>query len=302
MKIESARYSPNGAIEIYETELGGICSWDVATCKLGEKMRSPAPAGHEGIGRIIKIGRGVTGFKEGDRVTGGGFRTAENFPTGMSYHIPSSNLPDELWLVEPVACVVTGLDRCQLKPGDRVVVIGCGFMGLLLIQGLAKSFAHQVVAIDIDQNRLDLAKLCGAGELYNSKTEDMVALVKDLKARNIDVVVDTSGAQEGLNLATEIARQGGLINLFGWMKGDSATFDPTNWHMGGFTIVNSSPSGRLRDTFPIAIRLIHSGFFDLRPLVTHVVPLDEYPNLMKTILAGDKSYVKGVVKLNGNSK
>ena len=104
--------------------------------------------------------------------------------------------------------------------------------------------------------------------------------------------------KRGLDLATKIVRQGGLINLFGWIKGDEARFDPSLWHLGGFTVVNSSPSSRLRDPFPIAIRLIQSGFFDLRPLVTHVVSLNEYPSLMQAILSGDKSYVKGVVRLS----
>ena len=115
--------------------------------------------------------------------------------------------------------------------------------------------------------------------------------------RNFDVVVDTTGHQAGLDLATDIVKRGGLINLFGWLKGASATFDPTKWHMGGFTVVNSSPSAQIRDPFPPAIRMIDSGIIRLEPLVTHVVPLAEYPGLMRNILAGDPTYVKGVVGL-----
>ena len=92
-------------------------------------------------------------------------------------------------------------------------------------------------------------------------------------------------------------RRGGQINLFGWIKGETASIDPTAWHLGGFTIVNSSPSAKLRDPFPVAIRLIEKGIIDLQPLVTHVVGLDEYPGLMKEVLEGSSSYIKGVVKL-----
>ena len=97
----------------------------------------------------------------------------------------------------------------------------------------------------------------GASEVYNLAKEDVGQLAPQLKARGFDVVVDTTGSQQGLDLATDIVKSGGLINLFGWIKGDRATFDPTKWHMGGFTVVNSSPSAKIRDPFPPAIDLMH---------------------------------------------
>ena len=91
-------------------------------------------------------------------------------------------------------------------------------------------------------------------------------------------------------------RPGGRINLFGWIKGTEATFNPSTWHGKGITIVNSSPSARLRDTFPAAIRLIRNGVIDLEPLVTHVVPIDEFPEFMEGAAAGRvEGYIKGVV-------
>ncbi len=130
------------------------------------------------------------------------------------------------------------------------------------------------------QGRLDLAQQLGIGEAYNVAEIDTQELASDLKARDIDVVVDASGHQGGLDLATDIVRRGGLINLFGWIKGDKAQFDPTKWHLGG-----------------PAIRLIHKGIIDLKPLVTPTTSLEDYPALMGRILEGDESYIKGVVKL-----
>ena len=313
MKSRTIQYLPDGSIDLIEKEIGdpkdneiqvageicGVCSWDVVTCKLGSKFKHPAPPGHEGIGRVLKVGRDVKGIQEGDLVTGNGFSTVQNMTTQWAYKLPPSKLAPEHWLVEPVSCVITGLDHCRLQAGQRVAVVGCGFMGLLLLQGLVRSFADQVVAIDIDDKRLALAASLGIKETYNSATADMDQVVKDLQAREIDTVVDTSGTQQGLDLSSKIVKNAGLINLFGWIKGEAATFDPSTWHIKGVTVVNSSPTARMREVFPIAIRLIHSGVFDLRPLVTHVVPLEGYPDLMRnTILAGDKSYVKGVVKLS----
>ena len=61
--------------------------------------------------------------------------------------------------------------------------------------------------------------------------------------------------------------------------------------------MNSAPASQIRDPFPPAIRMMAKGIIDLRPLVTHVVSLEEYPSLMKRLVKGEPSYIKGVVKL-----
>lgn len=311
MNAYTMRYLDDGTIDLLDVVVAdpqanevqvhggacGICSWDVATAKLGNRMTPMAPPGHEGVGYVAKVGRAVKGLKEGDRVAGGGFATVRNLVAERVYKIPDSSLADEHWIVEPVSCAVTGIDHCRLRAGDRIAVIGTGFMGLLILQGLRHSPLDQLVAIDVVQPRLDLAKRLGAHETFNTATLERTELVAALKARDFDVVVDTSGVQAGLDLATDIVKRGGLINLFGWLKGETATFNPTKWHTGGFTIVNSAPAAKLRDPFPPAIRLIHQGIIDLRPLVTHVQPLTAYPALMTQILRADPSYIKGVIAL-----
>jgi threonine dehydrogenase-like Zn-dependent dehydrogenase len=308
---KTVRYEPDGSISLIEVDVPdpgpgevqleggacGICSWDIATCKLGEKMSPVAPPGHEGVGYVRAVGPDVEQFAVGDRVAGGGFSTVRNLPVKNVYKIPDSPLADEFWIVEPVSCVVTGLDHCDLRAGDRVAVVGSGFMGLMLLQGLVHSFAEQVVAIDVSAARLALAKQVGVAEIYDVGEIGAESLLEQLKPREFDTVVDTTGSQAGLDLSTDLVKRGGRINLFGWLKGKQATFDPTKWHAGGFTVVNSSPSAKLRDPFPPAIRLMERGVIDLQPLVTHVVNLDDYPELMRSILAGEPSYVKGVIRL-----
>ena len=311
MSNKTLRYLDDGSIELFEREVldpgenevqieggaCGICSWDVVTAKLGNQMHPMAPPGHEGVGYVAKIGAGVTGFKEGDRVAGGGFANVRNLSAQRVFKIPESDLPDEYWIVEPVSCAVTGIDHCQIQPGNRIVLVGCGFMGLLILQGLLRYPLDDLIVLDIVQSRLDLAQQLGVGEVYNTAEADLTDLSQELKSREIDVVVDTSGSQAGLDLSTDIVKRGGRINLFGWLKGQTASFDPTKWHLGGFTVVNSAPASKLRDTFGPAIRLIHKGIIDLKPLVTHTATLEDYPDLMAQILAGDESYIKGVVTL-----
>ncbi|MCJ8329049.1 MAG: zinc-binding dehydrogenase [Lentisphaeria bacterium] len=307
MNIRTVNYLDNGDIELIEESLNdpgehevqirraacGICSWDIATCRAGSAFPVPAPAGHEGMGYIEKVGSKVTTLNEGDRVLGGGFATYFNMAAEHVHTLPDNDVADEFFLVEPVSCVVNGLDHCRLKAGDKVAMIGAGYMGFMMIQALkGNPFLSRFDVIDINDDRLKLAKELGAFETYNSLNDDL----DELKSLKYDVVIDTSGSQQGLDLATDLTRRGGIINLFGWLKGETAFFDPTKWHLGGFTVINSAPASGIRDVSPVAIDLISRGIIDMKPLVTHIVSLDEYPDLMKTILAGDSSYIKGVVK------
>lgn len=312
MKVRNIRYLPGGGAELIDTEVAdpapgevqievaacGICSWDLQTFRAGSDARVAAPPGHEGVGYVTKVGRGVDGIEIGQRVAGGGFARLRNLPAGRAYKIPDSPLDDSHWIVEPVSCVVTGMDLTNLRAGERLALVGCGFMGLMMLQGLRGSAADQVIALDVDERRLQLAREMGATEAHNVADAGFDAVKHDLGERGIDVVVDTSGAQTGLELATEIVRRSGRINLFGWIKGNSATFDPTAWHMKALTIVNSSPGAQVRDPFPPAIRLLHNGVIDLRPLVTHVIDVAEYPSFMRSVTEGEVSnYIKGVVSL-----
>ena len=123
-----------------------------------------------------------------------------------------AGLANEHWVVEPVACIVTGIDRCEAKPGQRIAIVGCGFMGLMIIQGLKGVGLNQLIALDVDDDRLAMAMEMGATEAHNSAAEGFDEIKRDLATREIDCVVDSSGAQPGLDLATDIVKRAGLIN------------------------------------------------------------------------------------------
>jgi threonine dehydrogenase-like Zn-dependent dehydrogenase len=168
----------------------------------------------------------------------------------------------------------------------------------MMLQGLVGMGADQLIVLDVDDRRLQLAREMGATEVYNVLAAGFAEVQQELRAREIDTVVDTSGAQAGLDLAADIVRRAGRINLFGWIKGEEAHFNPSTWHTKGLTIVNSAPAAQLRDPFPPAIRLLAKGVIDLRPLVTHVVPLAEYPQFLQQVIRGEvEGYIKGVVTL-----
>ena len=165
MKVKNVRYTAGGGAELVDMEVDepgsgevqvevaacGICAWDIQTFRAGGDSQSAAPPGHEGVGYVSKLGPGVHGIEVGARVVGGGFARLRNTPVRSLYRIQDSELADEQWVVEPVSCVVTGMDVCRLRAGERIAMVGCGFMGLMMLQGLAGVGADQIIALDIDE-------------------------------------------------------------------------------------------------------------------------------------------------------
>jgi len=231
-------------------------------------------------------------------VSNGSFAGYMNVPAWSLHKIPPSKIPDEYWIVEPVSCVVNGLDTARLLPADRVAVVGCGFMGLMYVQALTHSYVEPPIALDIDDEKLAVAKKLGAAEIINPSAQGVDEKIEELHALGIDKVFDCTGTQQGLDLSTRLLRPGGLLSLVGWIRGEGR-FNGTDWHMGGFTVVNSAPGCRIRDSFPAAIRMIQAGIINLKPLVTDIVTIDAYAALLDDVLSGrNRRYIKGVVKLN----
>jgi threonine dehydrogenase-like Zn-dependent dehydrogenase len=310
MKARSIEYGAKGGVRLIELDVPepghgevlveglacGICAADVAMYQHGPY--NWGQHGHEGVGRVAQLGPGVTNVKVGDRVSGGGlgFSQWATVRAASLCLINDPKLPDAECILEPVACAVNGLDHCRVRVGDRVALIGCGFMGAMILQGLLRSFADRVIVIEKEPSRLALARQLGAREAYNPADPDWPKRLEELKALPVDTVVDCTGAQPGLDLAAQLCRRGGLINLFGWNKGPR-NFDGNAWHLMGFTVVNSSPSAGTRDTFPIAARALSAGLINLKPLISHKVSLDEYPALLEKAARMADGYVKGVVLL-----
>jgi threonine dehydrogenase-like Zn-dependent dehydrogenase len=308
MKCKTIDYAARERIDFIEVDVpdpgpgevqikslaSGICAWDVHVFKNGVDW--PTSPGHEGVGQVVKCGPGVSYLQEGDWVTGIGLGFTEyyNRPERELYRIPvtGDNRIPEKWIVEPVSCIVTGLDHCNLKAGDRIAVVGCGFMGQMFIQALGRSYVDRLIALDVNPSRLELARKFGATDAIDAREADIAAL----QQLAIDTVVDCSGNQKGLELASKIVRRGGRLNLFGWNHG-TASFPGDIWHMNGLTVVNSAPNSAIRDPWPAAIRMLDRGIIDLKPLITHLVPLPEYPALLKQAAVGDPQYMKGVVRL-----
>ncbi len=289
---------------LVQIEACGICTWDIVSYlgRFGRYQSYPFCAGHEGVGRVVKAGSRVTVTREGQRVvlhevpvgTPGGALMARHAlrPERQIAVVPEGPMPVHHWIVEPVACILNGLLYAGIQPGDRVAVVGTGYMGLLFVQALQRTLASRVYAFDVQANRLALAARLGAGQTWNLKEKPASSEL----SKSFDVVIETAGTPDSLKTALSILRPGGILENFAWHHHE-ATFDLEDWHVSGWRILNIQPgmNPHFGDLYPRTIALLSAGLISNSQLVTHWGPVAKARETFEA--AADKSggYVKGVI-------
>lgn len=255
----------------------GVCHTDLHAVE-GDwpvKPKPPFIPGHEGVGHVVAVGAGVRHVKEGDRVGVpwlytacghcshclGGWETLCHEQQNTGYSVNGSfaeyvladpnyvgHLPDEVSFVEiaPILCagvtVYKGLKVTDTKPGDWVVVSGIGGLGHLAVQ-YAKAMGLNVVAVDVDDAKLDLAKRLGASLAVNARSEDPIAFVQKEIGGAHGVLV-TAVSPKAFEQALGMVRRGGTVSLNGLPPGDFplSIFDTV---LNGVTVRGSIVGTRL---------------------------------------------------------
>jgi len=286
----------HGEVQV-RTLANGICMFEVSLFTGAEPTGFPREVGHEGIGVVEKVGKGVKTIREGDVVTCGKWRTVQNVPAWSAH--PLTRLPADpaTFLVEPANCVVIAVRSYDIVPGDRVMVIGAGYMGLLNVQLLARCPLAELVVADVKPRNLDLAKRFGATEVIDAGTPGGKDRLLALEERRFDLVVEAAGAAATLSQATRLVRAGGKLGIFAWHH-DPRPVDLSVWHMQGIRVMNCAPNiGRDRneDTWGRAIRLLECGVFDMAPLVTHRDPMERVQEAMELAAERPSDYIKGIL-------
>ena len=203
----------------------GVCmsehyAW--STAKGGESF------GHEPVGVVEEIGSGVTRVKVGDRVGGAVGGGAEYQLTEEPYvfRIPD-NTEDEEATFEPLACLVSAVSKVKIPVvGDKVAVVGCGYMGCGAISLLAKRGAY-VVAVDIRRESLENAKKYGAREVYtpDELPKDYVTDNGDAAKTGFPLVMEWGETNESLDLAIHMTRQCGQLAIGAYHTGGKRLVD-----------------------------------------------------------------------------
>ncbi len=248
------------------------CGTDLKVWRRGghaKMLQLPTLFGHEASGRIVALGEGVTGWQVGDRVVANNSAPCTkcffcqrqeyslcpnliwNNGTFAEYlRIPASivqqnllplpdELPDELAaMTEPLACVMHGVARSNIKAGDRVVVFGDGAIGLMFV-ALANELSDSVLLFGGNDQRLKIGKKLGAATTFNYHQQpDIPTVVKELtQGWGADVVIEATGVPSVWEMAIACARPGATVNLFGGCPRDTTiTVNTEQLHYSELTL------------------------------------------------------------------
>ena len=318
-KVEEVQTPRPGSGEVLvEVRACGICGTDIHIFR-GEYLGEyPIIPGHEFAGIVAGTGSGVTRFKEGDRVAVepnvacnncyNCLHNRQNFclnweavgvtrAGAMAQYVlaPEENTFDigklsfeAGALMEPLSCIVHGLQKLHISLADRIAILGAGPIGLLMIQLVKRMGAEKVIAVDRNRARLEAAAGCGA----DSTETDVNALPRDF----YDVVVDATGAVEVMRRTLDFVRPAGSVLLFGVPPvGKPMEVEPFTIFKKGLSIFSSFTS--VRNSYQ-AISLLQAGVIDYGGIVSHRLPLEDFERGVQIIEKGDEQVRKVVIRPN----
>ena len=310
----------------------GICGSDIHVYHGTHPYTSyPVTQGHEVSGQIVKVGEYVKDLKVGDRVTIEpqvfcgrcypclhgkynlcehlkvmGFQTtgaaSEYFAVDSSKItlIPDSMTYSEGAMLEPLAVTVHAAKRFPDVKGSKAVVLGCGPIGILLVQSLKALGASQVFATDISDKRLELAKSLGADFAVNTMKEDYAAkLVEAFGVDKADVIYECAGSDITMDQAIQNARKGSTIILVA-VFGKKANVDLAKLNDSELDL-NTSMMYRHED-FVDAIKFVQEGKVQLKPLQTAHFAFEDFQKAYEYIDANRETTMKVIVDVDPEEK
>lgn len=282
----------------------GLCTWELNHWGgLLQTTGYPYSLGHEFAGTVIEVGKNVTKFKVGDKVAS--LTGRQGFSEYALCHPNSTfkladHIDPKYALGEPLKCVTTVLQATNPAPGDYGVVLGCGPMGLWCTMALSGNFLAGLIAIDIDDEKLALAKKYGATHVINSKKEDVVARLAEITdGRLADFVIEGTGIPALLNVAQDYLKPTGRgkLLLMSSHKDTCPEFDFRKAVDKCIDLHVPHPRHSLDnfDDMRRAVALINNGTFQIQPLITHEFKLSQINEAFETLANRPAGYLKGIV-------
>jgi len=238
---------------LVKVESAGICGSDVHGMDGSTGRRiPPLVMGHEAAGTIASLGKNVRGWKGGDRVTfdstiyklddwytrkgmynlsdgrmvlgvspgeyrrHGAFAEFVNVPQHILHRIPEGVSFTQAAMAEPVAVAAHAVGLTSLEPGDTAVVVGCGMIGLFVVQVLRARGCGSIIALELEDEKLQLARELGAETVLNPGRDPVRQQVeKRTEGRGADVAFEVVGISETVRMAIESVRKGATVTLVG---------------------------------------------------------------------------------------
>jgi len=306
----------------------GVCRTDIHLHH-GEFMaKYPLIPGHEFVGEIAAVGKGVIDFQVGDRVCADNTELCghcyycrrnqplycENFyslgvngPGGFAEYVVVNHDKvfalgdlhyDQGVMVEPTACAVHGLDVIDVQPGDDVLMFGTGPTGLILAQLLKHAGAANLVVVASDERKLELAKDLGADRTIKMDRRDYSLHEEKLHSqfpKGFDIVIDATGAKDVIQHMPAFAKKGAKIVIYGVAShNDQITISPYEVFQKELKIMGSFAQTHC---FNRAISFIRNGIVKTEQLITHRFPMEEFGKAIEQVESG-KGHIKVVIDVS----
>ncbi len=310
----------------------GICGSDVHGMDGSTgRRRPPIVMGHEAAGVVEEVGAAVSGLRPGERVTldstiynpesffsrrglvnlcddrrvlgvscedyrqDGAFAELVKVPSHVVYRLPDGMSFEQAALVEPVSVALHARKLTPLEPGAAVVVFGTGLIGLMTVQVL-KGAARSIVAVDVEEDRLALARELGAHHTVNSRTSDAPEAIRGLtEGRGADAAFEAVGIEATVRAAVLSVRKGGAVTLIGNLAPDVSlplqAVVTRQLRLQG----SCASSGE----YPECLELIASGQVDVARFISATAPLEEGARWFERLYRKEPGLMKVILRPNG---
>lgn len=307
---------------IVKVEACGICGTDIHIMSVppGYIATPNTILGHELCGRVSAVGKAVSRLKVGDRVVlnpndycctcdacvnnmpnhcanikamgihvDGGFAEYVKTTDKMAYIIPEDLSPTIAAFAEPLACAVNGMNKINVKPAEKVLVIGGGAIGLIFVQ-LMKASGAIVICSETSAVRRDYAIKCGADFVVNPLETDLKQYVQEKFSGLADAVVEVVGSQ--MVAAIDAVRRGGRVLLFGV---NTTAIPSVIQSQITFKEISILGTWIANATFSRAVDILASGVLNLEHLVTDILSLEKLPEGIQELKKGNG--IKTIINL-----
>jgi len=306
---------------LVKVHYSGICGSQIGEVDgaKGADRFLPHLLGHEGSGTVIDTGPGVRHVKAGDKVVmhwrkGLGIESetpryswkgrplnAGWITTFNEYAIVSENrvtpipMDSDMEVAALFGCAVTTgfgvvLNNAKVRIGDSVVVFGSGGIGLNIVQAAALVTAYPIVAVDIYEAKLELARKLGASHLINARTADARRAIEKICPQGVDVFIDNTGQPAVIEMGYELTKPNGRITLVGVpSKGSNVSIHSLPLHFGKELRGSHGGEAVPHEDIPRYGALYRSGRIQLRELITDRFGLEEINTAIGKMRAGEIS-------------
>ena len=298
---------------LIKVESCGLCGTDIHIFDGTSRSTPPVVLGHEYAGFVTDPGKSPKGIPEGTHVavdpniscgrcpycrrglvhlcTGlralgvdidGGMAEYSIVPASALYTIPGELTAEESMFIEPVSCAVHGMDRAGVRPGDTVVILGGGTIGLVMLQLARHGGAASVIVSEPLEHKRKIAAGLGAALVVDPA--GLRQAVMDETLVGADVVIDCAGTAATARASLDIARRGGTVLFFGVCPiGETIPLEPNAVYFRELTIAGSYVNPF---TFQRAIALLKGGVVQVAPLGVRAFPLEGVHEALESLRQG----------------